>query len=203
MSPTLHHAAGTRSIRVLWTLEEIGAAYDVATTLFPPRTRAPEYLEVNPTGTIPAFVDEDIRLTESMAICQVLAERHGRADLQVDPGQADRADYLQWLWYGEATLAIPLGIMARVRRLPSPEGTELLITDVREALNLRLAVLDVRLGGREFIVADRFTLADVACAYPLFLLDRFGTPEVAGPNARAYWSRLKERPALQRALAVP
>ena len=78
MSPTLHHAAGTRSIRVLWTLEEIGAAYDVATTLFPPRTRAPEYLEVNPTGTIPAFVDEDIRLTESMAICQVLAERHGR-----------------------------------------------------------------------------------------------------------------------------
>ena len=201
--PTLHHAPGTRGIRVLWTLEEIGAPYDVASEPFPPRTRNPDFLKINATGTIPAFVEDGRVMTESMAICQHLAETHARADLQVAPGEDGRADYLQWLWFGEATLSIPTSLMARVRRLSSPQGTELLIEDLKLALSLRLGALEARLQGRDFIVANRFTLADVSCFYTLLLVERFALTELLGPNTIAYDARLRLRPALIKALAVP
>ena len=200
--PMVHHAPGTRAIRVLWTLEEIGAPYEVTIEPYPPRIRNPDYLTVNATGTIPAYVDGDEVLTESLAICQVLAEAHGRADLQVAQGEPERSQYLQWLWFGEATLSIPAGIIARVRRLPSPDGTELLIEDVKIALGLRLAALEARLQGRDYVVADRFTLADISCAYTLLLAGRLGLDDMLGPNAVTYLARLSARPALQKALSV-
>lgn len=200
--PMVHHAPGTRAIRVLWTLEEVGAPYDVISEPYPPRIRNPSYLKVNPTGTIPAYVDGDEVLTESLAICQVLAEAHGRADLQVAQGEPQRPEYLQWLWFGEATLSIPAGIMARVRRLSSQDGAELLIEDVKIALGLRLDALEARLHGRDYVVAGRFTLADVSCAYTLLLAGRLGLADMLGPNATAYLDRLRARPALQKALSI-
>ena len=53
---TLYHAPNARSLRVLWTLEELGAKADVKTLPFPPREKEPDYLKVNPTGAIPAMV---------------------------------------------------------------------------------------------------------------------------------------------------
>lgn len=203
MTLTVHHATGTRSIRVIWLLEELGVAYERLAEPYPPRTRRPEYLELNSTGTLPAVVQDGRVLTESVAICQVLAEENGRADLQVEPGAPDRAAYLQWLWFGEATLPIPAGIMARVRRLPTPDGTELLIEDVRLALSLRLGQLEAALAdGRAYIVAGRFTLADISVAYTLLLADRLGVGELVGPRSRRYLDGLMGRPALKRALEL-
>ena len=203
MTLAVHHATGTRSIRVIWLLEELGVAHERVAEPYPPRTQHPEYLQINSTGTIPAVVEAGRVLTESMAICQVLAEEHGRPDLQVEPGSPDRAAYLQWLWYGEATLPIPAGIMARVRRLSTPAGTELLIEDVRLALSLRLNQLEAALAdGRSFIVVGRFTLADISVAYTLLLADRLGVGALVGARSRAYIDSLKARPALQRALEL-
>ena len=76
MTMTLYHCINARSFRVLWMLEELGLPYELKVLPFPPRSRDEQYLEVNPLGTIPAFLDGDVWMSESAAICQYLAARH-------------------------------------------------------------------------------------------------------------------------------
>jgi glutathione S-transferase len=73
---TLYHCANARSFRVLWMLEELGAAYRLEMLPFPPRVLHPDYLKINPQGTVPLLVDGETRMTESAAICQYLASLH-------------------------------------------------------------------------------------------------------------------------------
>ena len=108
----VYHAKNTRSIRVLWTLGELGVTADVKSLPFPPRKHQPDYLSVNVTGTVPAMIDGDVHLTESMAICEYLATKH-KSDLVVALGDPARTDFVQWLWYGESTLMAPLSRMPR------------------------------------------------------------------------------------------
>ena len=65
---TLYHCHDARSFRPLWTLEEMGLPYELKMLPFPPRVAAPDYLSVNPLGTIPTFFDGEMRMTESVAI---------------------------------------------------------------------------------------------------------------------------------------
>ena len=113
---TVYHAKNTRSIRVLWTLEELGVKADIKTLPFPPRKLQPDYLAVNVTGTVPTLIDGEVRLTESMAICEYLAAKHN-STLLVPPSDPARIQFLQWVWYGESTLMTPLSRMATVMRL--------------------------------------------------------------------------------------
>jgi glutathione S-transferase len=198
---TVYYAPNARSLRVLWALEEMGAPYDVSRVQFPPRQRMPEYLDVNPLGTIPAMVDGDETLSESMAICEYLAEKHG-GDLTVAPGAPGRADYLQWCYFGEASLAQPLGTMIRNGRIePKDAGLERVISDARDGYLLRLTALETRLADHPFLAADRFTLADISNGYALNLAGLLGLDDQLGPHTAAYWARLKARPAFGRATA--
>jgi glutathione S-transferase len=54
---TLYHVPASRSLRVLWTLEEIGATVEVKSLGVRPRLQEPEYLAINPAGTVPALID--------------------------------------------------------------------------------------------------------------------------------------------------
>jgi glutathione S-transferase len=67
---TLYHCHDARSFRPLWTLEEMGLSYELKMLPFPPRAAVPDYLTVNPLGTVPTFFDGNMRMTESAAICQ-------------------------------------------------------------------------------------------------------------------------------------
>jgi glutathione S-transferase len=107
---TLYHVPTSRSLRVLWTLEEIGATVEVKSLGVRPRLQEPEYLAINPAGTLPALIDGDRAIYESLAICQYLAARHG-SDLVVAPGEPEQPEFVQWLLYGEATLQAPLSAM--------------------------------------------------------------------------------------------
>src|SRR5262245_8951418 len=87
--PTLYHCHDARSFRPLWTLEEMGLPYELKMLPFPPRVAAPDYLNVNPLGTIPTFFDGEMRMTESVAICQYLVSRYGPTPLAVDTAEPD------------------------------------------------------------------------------------------------------------------
>src|SRR6516162_6958016 len=113
---TLYHVPTSRSLRVLWTLEEIGATVEVKSLGVRPRLQEPEYLAINPAGTLPALIDGVRAIYESLAICEYLAARHG-SDLIVAPDEPERPEFVQWLLYGEATLQAPLSATARVRRI--------------------------------------------------------------------------------------
>jgi glutathione S-transferase len=201
---TIYHSANARSLRVLWTLEEIGAKAEVKSLPFPPRRLQPNYLSVNPAGTIPAMVDGDRVMTESLAICEYLIGKLGNTSLIVPPSDPERAPYLQWLWYGESTVTLPMGIISRVERLKTPgAATDALLTDARETLAARLGPLEQRLDGRDFLVAGRLTLADVSVVFALHMADVFGIDRLLGARTLAYRQRMRSRPAFQRALAVP
>lgn len=204
---TLYHVPTSRSLRVLWTLEEIGATVEVKSLGTRPRLHEAEYLSINPAGTLPALVDGNRSIYESLAICEYLAVRHG-SDLVVGPDEPERPEFVQWLLYGEATLQAPLSVMARVGRIrhKTPEmqaGIDAVLADARHSLSMRIKLLEQRLEGRDFLVAGRMTLADISVGYPLNNMGKSNFAALLGPRAAAYRERLLARPAFQRAVAVP
>ena len=199
---TVYHAKNTRSMRVLWVLEELGVKAEIRSLPFPPSKLQPDYLTVNPTGTVPTLVDGSVRLTESMAICEYLAAKH-ESSLLVGSDDPARIEFVQWLWYGESTLMTPLSRIATVSRLQrTGADIDAVIEDARNNAGVRLGALERRLEGRDFLVAGRLTLADISAGYPLHLVGLFGIDHMLGPRSAAYRERLRSRPAYQRAIAV-
>lgn len=204
MTITLHHSGNTRSRRVLWTLEELGVPYEVRSVKFPPKLRAPDFLEVNPIGTLPAFRDGDVYLTESMAICEYLARRYGGEALIVRDDEADWPTYLEFLHYGEATLAAQISPIVLFTIL-KPEGERLpqVRADLAARFSERIEPLRRALSdGRSFIAAERLTLADISLGYSLMVGHLLGIDEAITGVVAEYEERLKARPAYQRAYAV-
>lgn len=197
----VYYAPFARSLRVLWTLEELGAPYEGVRVQFPPKVADPGYLEVHPLGQIPTVVDGDVKFHESVGICEYLAEKHGGQSLLSVAGQPCRPDYLQWLWFGEATLTPPLGTIVRHTFGPEEGKSVISAAEAKASFLERLAMLDGRLAGREHLVGDRFTLADISVGYALNLGTLFGLPAEYPPNVAAYFTRLQARPAFQAALA--
>ena len=113
---TVYSSPNTRSIRVIWVLEEIGVSAEIKSMPYPPRQHAPDYFAVNPTGMVPLLIDGEVRLGKSMAICDYLAAKHG-SPLVVSPDDPERPQFLQWLWYGKSTLMTPLSRLNIVRQV--------------------------------------------------------------------------------------
>jgi glutathione S-transferase len=199
---TVYSAPNTRAIRVIWVLQEIGAKAEIRSMPYPPRQHAPDYFAVNPTGMVPLLIDGEVRLSESMAICDYLATKHA-SPLVVPTNDPERPQFLQWLWYGESTLMTPLSRLNIVRQVER-KGAEIdaLIAGARDHLAARLKMLEQRLEGRDFLVAGRLTLADISVGYPLHLAGLLGVDDLLGPRAVAYRERLRARPAHQRAIAL-
>ena len=112
---TLYHCEAARSFRPVWALEEMGLPYELKMLPFPPRALAKEYLGLNPLGTIPFMIDGDTRMTESSAIGHYLATRYGPTPLAVAPDEPEYGAFLNWLYFGEATLTFPQTLVLRWR----------------------------------------------------------------------------------------
>lgn len=201
----LWHADGTRALRVLWLMEEMGLRdlIDVRVVPFPPRVRQPEYLDVNPLGSLPYFVHGDVRMTESVAICQYLAALHAPTPLAVLPDEPGYADHLQFSFFGEAALMPPVGMMVRYHLLDPPDRRSVQsLDDARETFRRRQAMISRALRDREYLAGGRFTIADISVAYSLGLAKRLGETECMTPDVAAYLDRMTARPAWTRADAI-
>ena len=192
---TLHHCFNARSFRPLWALEELGLDYELKMLPFPPRALARDYLQINPLGTIPAFFDDDVRMTESAAICQYLADRHGLGTLGVAPEEQAYGEYLNWLHFGEATLTFPQTLVLRYRRLePVERRVPQAADDYARWFLARVRAVQPALE-RDYICAGRFTAADISMAYAFMLAQQVGLHDELIPAAQAYWARMKARPS--------
>lgn len=197
----LYHCAGARSFRPLWCLEEMHLDYELARMKFPPRLTEPGYLDLNPFGTVPTFTDGETLMTESTGICDYLVNRYGPSSLAVLPAEADYGRYLNWLYQSDATMTFPQTLVLRYRVF-EPEARRLpqAVDDYTQWFFSRLKAAAKLLGDRDFVVADRFTIADIGFAYALKLADglKLGTfPD----NVAAYWTRMQARDGYCRALA--
>jgi len=199
----LHHCVSARSFRPLWLLEELGLPYDLRMWPFPPRQWAREYLEENPLGTVPLFVQGNVRMTESAAICQYLAARYSPGQLDVAPDEAAHGDYLNWLHRSDATLTFPQTLVLRYRHFETPQRRQPQVAEDYERWFLaRLRSVDAALALGDFLCAGRFTAADIAVGYALQLATHLGLDTGFGDAVRRYWDRLSQRQAFRRALQV-
>ncbi|HAU22281.1 MAG TPA: glutathione S-transferase [Erythrobacter sp.] len=199
--PTLHTCARSRGLRATWAAEEAGVEIELKVLPFPPRYLAPEYLEINPLGTIPMLVDGENRMTESCAIAHYLARKDGPTPMVIEPGEADYAAYLDYTYHADATITFPQTVFMRFAIFEKDRGWEEAGQSYANWFWKRLIKLEQRLEAREFLCADRFTVADICCGYALILAKSVGLDEGVPDILKAYRDRLTAREAYKRAVA--
>jgi len=206
--PILYHCPDARSLRCLWAVEEAGIDVELRVLKFPPRAFEPDYRAVNPLMTVPGWVEacpERLQgsrrgrlMTESVAICERIAEG---TPLEVRRDEADHWDYRNWLHRSDATLTFPLAIMIRYTRV-EPEERRLAqaVEDYKAFFGGRAKSIEAALSdGREWLVAERFTIADIVIGYAAFLATTLGADDVLGEATNAWLGRCVAREGFVRA----
>ncbi len=196
----LWHCNNARSLRALWALEEMGLEYELVILPFPPRVLQPDYLKVNPLGTVPYFVDGDAHMTESTGICHYLVEKYGQKDFGLEPDHPEYGSYLNWLYHSDATLTFPQTLVLRYTRLePEERRIPSVAEDYKRWYLARLKLVNARVEEHEFLCADRFTVADIAVTYALFLGESLDIAQHYKLQTRDYLERMKARDGFQKA----
>jgi len=197
----LYHCAGSRSVRVRWLLEELGLDYELVEMPFSQDTlKAPAYRAINPLGRVPALVDGEAIMHESGAIVQYILEQYAPGRLQPAPGTPQRAEFLNWMHYAEASLMVPVGML--IRQLvftPEAQRNAGMLAYGREQYAALMKVLDDALSTRDWLLQE-FSAADVMMGYTVFLCAYMKVLDDTTPHVRAYFSRVRARPAWQRAM---
>ena len=195
---TVHHLNDSRSHRILWLMEELGLPYEIKryqrleTRLAPPELKA-----IHPAGKSPVITDGGKTIFESAAIIDYVIRRHANGRLQPDPATPDYDDYQMWLHYAEGSAMLPLMLHLYVSRLG--EGGAPLTPRIDSEIANHLGYLDAHLKGKQFLLGDLFTGADIQMSFIPEIAEVFGK-RAAFPNLDAWIRRLHERPAYKKAL---
>ena len=198
----LYFAPRTRSVRILWLLEELELPYALERVDFQPTARK-FFSQQTPTGKLPTIEDGEIVMSESGAIVEYILERYGEGRLAPTVGTAERAKFLQWLHFSESTAFPPLGIVAwlSVYR-DDAEQHAAMIEDARTRADKGLEFLERELGEGAYLVGDAFTGADVMMGFTLMAARVLGVLDERYPKTNRYLARLEARPAFQKAVAI-
>jgi glutathione S-transferase len=183
MALTIYGSPMSRAFRVLWMAQELGLQYN--NIPLDPRTgdtRKPDYLKINPNGHVPAIVDGDYVLWESLAINLYLAKKHGGPLAPADLAEEGKA--LAWSMWALTELEDNIVILVQSVRMPAerkPDAAR--VERAKAALNAPLKVLDAALAQSQYLVGNRFTVADlnvagVAAGLGIAKFDLGGWPNV-------------------------
>lgn len=193
--PRLYYMPRTRSSRVLWLLEEIGAPYE-STEIRGAQRRSEEHLRRHPLGRVPALeLADGTTMFESAAICLQLADLHPDAGLIGPVGSPARGLVYQWVLFAVAELEGPL--FRWIRDL----GEGVTDSPAHDRFTDAAVAMQSALAGRDWLVGDRLSVADVMCAS---VLQGAHSRELLRPwpGLEAYVKRGEARPAYVRAAAI-
>lgn len=192
----LYWCPQTRASRALWLLEELGEPFErITIDVRDEAAKAdPAFRVASPMGKVPALADGEVALAESAAIAIYLADRYAPGRLAPALDAAERGTWLYWMIYTPAVIEPAMG--------EKFSGTQ-----PNRGRNgwgdwpTMLATLEQRLAGREWILGDWFTAADVMVGSSVVFMRIFKMlPEL--PVLEAYADRCLAREAYQRALAA-
>ena len=197
----LYGSSMSRARRCLWMLEELGLEYEQVLVNFDGGTRSPEHLKRNPNGHVPVLDDNGFILWESMAINLYLAEKYDKHGLWPS-SLTDRAATNQWSFWA-MTEVEPHLVVLLINRLflPAGQSDDKAAAAAEAALKAPFKVLDDYLKGREYILGNRFTVADLNVASVLSIANLVKLDVSATPTASAYLEKCLARPASQKASA--
>jgi len=200
MARKLYGISGSRALRAIWGIEETGIDYEHVPQHFRDAKSSPEYTAVNPNGRIPALVDGDLVLFESMAINLYLTKTYGGDLYPKDAAGEARA--WQWSVWGISEIE-PLQMQIVIQKLfvPADKRDQTVIDNAVKGLDRPLKVLDAQLSKSSYLLGDRFTVADLNVAAVLMLLDMVQQDYSQYTNVKRWMTACQSRPALARARA--
>jgi glutathione S-transferase len=196
----LHHAPNSRSVRIVWLLEELGLPYALERyTLAGADMRTPEFRALNPMGRVPILEDGDVMLNESGAITEYVLSRHAPGQLRPDAQDAEYPAYLQWLHFSEGMLMPPVNsYMVETFFLPPERQSEEHAKRAKKLMGRMLGAVEAGLDGRDWL-AGAFSGADIMTGSAVVSVLNIGVPADELPRVQAYAERIKARPAFQAA----
>ncbi len=194
----VHHLNDSRSQRILWLLEELGAPYEIkfyqrdATTRLAP----PELAAVHPLGKSPVITEDGLAINESGAIVDYIVRKHGHGKLAPPVGTAAHEKYLEWLHYAEGSAMLPLLLNMYVGRLG--EAGAPLHPRIQGEMANHLSYVNGALAGQDWLLGE-FTAADVQMSFVGEVARAFGQMDTY-PNIKGWVERFQARPAYVTAL---
>lgn len=200
---TLLGKAISRSARCLWALEEVGVAYEhKALDYAKGDAKTAEFMAINPGAKIPALVDGDVALFESLAINLYVAQTYGKGSLWPDDA-AGQALCLQWTLFS-ATEVEPPGATRLVQFIfKAPEDREQDVIDAAgEKSKPALDTLEATLQSRPYLAGDTFTVGDLNAACSVEYLVRTDFDLSPWPKVRDWITRCIDRPAYHAVAAI-
>jgi glutathione S-transferase len=178
-----------------WMLEEVGAPYRTEYLTFEGSMKSPDYLAINPMGKVPCIRHGKTVVTEAAAICAYLADAFPEAGLA--PPTDRRGDYYRWLFFAAGPLEMAVSLKALGQDVPKERERSIGSGSYDAVMN----ALSHAVTRGPYIAGDTFSAADVYVGAHISWGLQFGSLEPR-PEFSAYWERLKERPASQRATAI-
>lgn len=189
-----------RGFRVVWLLEELGLPYRLRPVDLLSGELDAEFLAANPAGFIPAIVDGDLTMVESIAIMEYLMARHGPTALAPDVHDPAFPTYQQFLHLGEAGLAGPINVIVASHILaPEAERDNWSTGWALRTFESRRGLVARQLARSPYLAGDTFTAADISVTYALQFAERTGNA-VLSELERAYVARTSGREAYARAM---
>lgn len=193
MLRVFHRRHAGRPVRVVWVLEELGAPYQLDVVRSEDRG-GEEHRARHPLGRVPVLEDERGCIFESAAICMHLADLHPESGLLPALGTHERALAYQWACFGPAELEPPL-LDSLVYSESEPERA----AKQAERFAKGMAAVSDALGEEDYLVANRFGVADVMIGSVIGFAQRAGRLDEMPENLKGYLARLQARPAFRRA----
>lgn len=215
----VHHLENSRSLRVLWLLEELDVEYRLTTYQRDPRTMlAPDSLkQIHPLGKSPVIVDEgrDGRvIAESGAIIEYLVERFDNQQQLIPSAGSDaRERYRYWLHHAEGSAMPPLVMRLVFSRLSKPPVPALVRPLGKQfakgveqnflgpQINALVAHWEESLASGPWFAGETFSAADIQMSFPVLALESRGGLE-GKPQLSDFLARCRARPAYARAVAA-
>ncbi len=205
MNIQLYHCTHSRSLRVLWLLEEMGLSYQLnKIDLALGNTGGSEFAKINTLQKVPAVQIGGETMIESTAILEFLANRFGGESFLISPDHVEYRRFLQWLHGGESAFGMYLSLyFGHSVLLPKQERNKA----IRQwaALNLQkaFAAFSEDLSDRKFITAENFTIADISVGFVAYGMELLGKlDEMAPQNVQNWWQDIRQRPALVKAISL-
>jgi glutathione S-transferase len=197
----VHHLEDSRSLRILWLLEELGLDYEVRYYKRDPATRLapPELRNIHPLGKSPILViDNGPAMAETGAIVEYLVDRYGEGRLRPPAGTPERLRYTYWLHYAEGSAMPPLLLGLITGRLG--EAAKPALPFVSAQIKLHFDYIDSELAKSPWLAGEDLSGADIMMSFPLERASKLRDADTR-PHILDFVKRIEKRPDYARAVA--
>ncbi|MCK8044676.1 glutathione S-transferase family protein [Shewanella sp. 1CM18E] len=191
----------SRSLRVSWTLEELGLDWQYRHINFANGdAKDAEFLAANPCAKVPALVDNGVAISESAAIVLYLAEKYGQGKLLPEMATPESALHHKWISFIISELEQPLWTMGKHKfALPEAQRLHAILPVAKWEFDKAAAIAEIWLPESEFLLGEQFTVADILLGHTLLWATRF--EQDIPPKLTAYRDRITQREAMAKGLA--